>query len=279
MGSRLVCRLGWLAAIPLCMVLAGDSTAVQDTPTKVEVIGTAFRLTMADGRVLTGADLVGAVLMLGGGAGEQLKVRIDGLQLDPRDPAGEVMLYALSVEDPSSGAWHDLCTPDLDGLALGFPVAGTWTPAGQHLRTSEAFSLTCTSGVIGKCVRMGYKPWSATADGTPLWDLHQACTRLLRADYCGDGAAHTREGTPVNIGDRLGVQIFDPAPAMSFEAAWGANGAVCVRRVRVPEAASLDELVRACPGRLAGRVGEACTAEAALRISETLILNQSLPAP
>ena len=65
MGSRLVCRLGWLAAIPLCMVVAGDSTAVQDTPTKVEVIGTAFRLTMPDGRVLTGADLVGAVLMLG----------------------------------------------------------------------------------------------------------------------------------------------------------------------------------------------------------------------
>ena len=62
-----------------------------------------------------------------------------GCSLDPRDPAGEVMLYDLSVEDPSGGAWHNLCTPDLDGLALGFPVAGAWTPAGQHLRTSESF--------------------------------------------------------------------------------------------------------------------------------------------
>ena len=52
-----------------------------------------------------------------------------------------------------------------------------------------------------------------------------------------------------------------------------------MHRVRVPEAASLEELVRACPDRLTGKVGEACTAEAALRTPETLILNQSLPAP
>src|SRR5262245_43263735 len=100
------------------MVVIGDDPAAQDAPTEVEIVGTAFRLTMADGRVLKGADLVGAVFLLGGEAGEQLKVRIDALQLDPKDPAGEVVLYALSVEDPSSGGWHNLCTPDRDGLAL-----------------------------------------------------------------------------------------------------------------------------------------------------------------
>ena len=139
--------------------------------------------------------------------------------------------------------------------------------------------MTCTSGTIGKCVRMGYKPWTAAADGTPLWAYHQACTRMLRADYCGDGAAHTHNGTAVNISDRLGLQRFDPAPDMSFEAAWGADGAVCVHRVRIPAAASLEALVRSCPSRLAGKVGEACTAQAALRAPETLILNQSLPPP
>jgi hypothetical protein len=278
-GSRRARRLGRLAALSLSVALAAGSVAAQETPAKVEVVGTAFRLTMADGRVLAGADLVGAVLTLGDGAGTGLKVRIDAVRPDAGDPADEVTLYALSVEDPPTGTWHDLCTPGPDGLALGFPLAGTWTPAGEHLPSGEGFSLTCTSGVIGKCVRMGYKPWAATANGMPLWAYHQACTRLLRADYCGDGTGHTRDGTPVNIGDRLGLQTFDPASAMSFEAAWGADGAVCVHRVRVPEAASLEELVRACPDRLTGKVGEACTAEAALRTPETLILNQSLPAP
>ena len=58
----------------------------------------------------------------------------------------------------------------------------------------DRFSVTCTSGVIGKCVRAGYKPWKTAADGRPMWDYHQACTRLIRADYCGDGRTHTRDG-------------------------------------------------------------------------------------
>jgi hypothetical protein len=266
--------------LSLAVAPAAGGTAAQETPAKVEVVGTAFRLTMADGRVLVGPDLIGAVLALGDAGAARLAVRIDAVRPDPQDAAGEVMLYALSVEDPPTGVWRDLCTPGPDGLALGFPLAGTWTATGEHLPSDESFSLTCTSGVIGKCVRMGYKPWAAAADGTPLWAYHQACTRLLRADYCGDGTAHTRNDTLVDIGDRLGLQTFDPAAsAMSFEAAWGPDGAICVHRVRVPEAGSLDELVRACPGRLGGRVGEACAAEAALRAPGTLILNRSLPAP
>jgi hypothetical protein len=269
-------RPGRLAALPLLLTLA--AAAAQETPAKVEVVGTAFRLTMADGRMLRGADLVGAVLALGDEAGAGLKVRIDALRPDPRDPVGEVTLYALSLQDPASGVWRDLCTPDPDGLALGFPLAGTWTAAGEHLPSDRAFSLTCTSGVIGKCVRMGYRPWALAADGTSLWAYHQACTRMLRADYCGDGTPHTRDGTPVNIADRLGLQTFDPAPEMGFEAAWGADGAVCVRRVRVPEAASLDGLMASCPARLQGRLGEACSMEAARRAPEALLWNQSVPA-
>jgi hypothetical protein len=85
---------------------------------------------------------------------------------------------------------------------------------------------------------------------------HQACVRLLRADYCGDGEAATRDSTPVNVFDRLGVQAPDPgaAAAMAFEAAWGPDGAVCVARTRVPEVLTLDALAARCP-RLRGRLG------------------------
>src|SRR5262249_52952547 len=122
----------------------------------------------------------------------------------------------------------------------------------------HAFSLTCTSGAQGKCVRFGYKPWKQAPDGTSLWDHHQACTRLLRADYCGDGTAHTRDGTMVDLYDRYAIQAEEPLPGMSFAAAWDAAGAVGVRRPRIPALISLEALARACP-RLASRLGEACS--------------------
>ena len=44
---------------------------------------------------------------------------------------------------------------------------------------------------------------------------------------------------------------------MSFEAAFGPDGAVCVRRTRWHELLDLDALRAQCP-RLAGHLGETC---------------------
>jgi hypothetical protein len=162
---------------------------------------------------------------------------------------------------------------------MGFPLSGVWTASGEHVASDEAFGLTCTSGAIGKCLRMGYRPWQIARDGAPLRAYHQACVRMVRADYCGDGTGHTRDGTPINVYDRLGIQQADAAPAMRFEAAWATDGAVCVNHARVAEADSLEALERACPRRLRGRTGATCTEEAALRSGATLLLNASMPPP
>jgi hypothetical protein len=74
-------------------------------------------------------------------------------------------------------------------------------------------------------MNMGYEPWRAHA-GVNLWDHHQACVRLLRADYCGDGVSYTRNGTPINIYDSLGIN--PDTEAWAFEASWGRDGARCV---------------------------------------------------
>jgi hypothetical protein len=41
----------------------------------------------------------------------------------------------------------------------------------------------CISGAVGKCARFGYKPWKVLSDGQALSMYHQACVRMLRADY------------------------------------------------------------------------------------------------
>lgn len=259
-------------AVALLFALAMTLRAGADQPEyRVEIVGTEFRLTLPDGRQVGGDGLVGMVLTLGDPGGAQRSIRIDAVQADPK--AGEITLYALSVFDPASGTWGNLCSPDADGVAMGFPLSGTWTASGEHVPSEHAFSMTCTSGVNAKCVRMGYKPWKSR-DGTSLWDLHQACTRMLRADYCGDGAPHTRDGTQVELYDTVGIQSREPGSGLRFEAGWRADGAVCVRKVRIPEITTLDAVVQSCPARLRERVGPECTEERALQLG-ALIINGS----
>lgn len=218
--------------------------------------GSTFRITLADGRVLAQDELPGTVLALGEGSGQQRLLRIDAVERDPRDPLGEVVLYTLSEPDPA-GSWHNLCQPDPDGRRLGFPLAGAFTPDGRHVPGAGRLLITCTAGAEGKCVRFGYKPWRQAGDGASLAPDHQACVRLVRADYCGDGVGHTRNGTPIDIFDRIGIQRDEAAPGMTLEAAFGPDGAVCVRHMRLPGAPDLAALGITCP-RLAGHVGTSC---------------------
>ena len=80
---------------------------------------------------------------------------------------------------------------------------------------------------------------------------------MVRADYCGDGVGHTRNGTPIDLFDRVGIQKDEPAEGVTLEAAFGPEGAVCVRHTRLPAVLGMDALTAACP-RLAGRLGETC---------------------
>lgn len=240
----------------------------------IAVRGTAFEVRLTDGRTLGPEGLLGAVLEASDDAGRPLTVRVDGLVVDPRDPEREVLLYRLSVPG-GDGGWRNLCAPDPAGERWAFPLAGRWTASGEHVADQGAFNVTCSSGAIGKCIRLGYKPWRRLPDGTSLWDHHQACVRMLRADYCGDGTSFTRDGMLIDLYDRLGIQQDEPGPGMRFEAGWGKDGATCVARPRIPENVTLDGLVGRCPARLAGRVGEACTEGEALRSPDTLLLNKS----
>src|SRR5215207_6347158 len=245
----------------------------QATFKNLRAVGSEFQITLPDGRILTSAHLIGAVLSIAGPHGEPQTVRIDAVEPDPSDPDNDIQLHTLSVQDPTTGAWSNLCEPGPDGIAKAFPLSGTWTEDGRHLPDEHAFALICTGGAIGKCVRWGYKPWRSAANGEPLWDYHQACVRMVRADYGGDGIGHTRDDTPIDVFDRLGlVQPASDPGKLSFEAAWGVVGAVCVRKPRIPEIVSLAELERKYP-RLREHTGETCREDGDR--AGALILNRS----
>jgi hypothetical protein len=236
-------------AILVFAMLAGAAAQAEEAVSRVEIEGTSFRLTLADGRMISGPALVGMTLTLADDGGRRLALRIDAVRSDPKDPDNEITLYAFSVADAATGTWRNACGADPDGQRLGFPLA---QPGG-------GFGFTCTAGALGKCVRFGYKPWRAARSGVAMRDLYEACVHLVRADYCGDGTPHTRNGTPIDIYDRVGIQRDEAPAGMRFEAAWGPKGAVCVARTRIPAIVGLDQLLAECPRLRAAPSGADCT--------------------
>ncbi|HWN71607.1 MAG TPA: ADYC domain-containing protein, partial [Haliangium sp.] len=126
----------------------------------------------------------------------------------------DVPLYEIEyavLTSPTPTDWRSVCDGDA-GPTAGLFVDGRWHDDGS--REDGGYTFSCLDGVIAKCVRgWGYKPWKTlTSDEhgeVSLAPLHQMCTRAARADYCGDGNAHTRDGTEVDIVDGYGFNVRD----------------------------------------------------------------------
>jgi hypothetical protein len=265
-------RLALSPYIVLAGLLVPQAVQGENAP-RIRAIGTELQITLPSGHVLAGKQLVGSVLSVQDPNGTDQLIRIDSIEADATDPDGDIQLHSLSVQDSANQSWSNFCAPGPDGNAKAFPLSGSWTGDGKHVVDDQAFSFICTGGAIGKCVRWGYKPWKRTSNGAALWDYHQACVRMVRADYGGDGTGHTRDDTPIDLFDRLTINppASDPGP-LTFEATWGVNGAICVRKSRFESIISLDELERRYPA-LRGKTGLNCSEES--RFDGILILNRS----
>jgi hypothetical protein len=174
-------------------------------------------------------------------------------QYDPTN-TGNTFLYTLEQWVADTGSWQTACPADLDGRNVAIPLAAIWDEHGDRSVASGLFTFGCTYGVIAKCYRWGYRPW-ITGYGD-LATMHWTCTRLARADYCGNGISHTHNGTTINVWDTLPppgpIQSHGgplPPTGMFFEAGWNTGGAVCLSHARW----ALDDgaaLAAMCPNRL-----------------------------
>ncbi len=197
----------------------------QATGTASWLVGSQLHIQSSSGPVLSGAGLDKATIefdVLETGKGKKFKtVKFEGYGL--LAPGSDVATFSLKLKD---GGWHSLCENNTDVILLG----DLWDPAsGDRITGAPADALTfaCRGDALAKCVEEGYRPWASVA-GTSLRDHHQACTRMLRADYCGDGVPHTSDGTPIHVLDALGIQTAEPGVDYVVEAEWGPDGATCL---------------------------------------------------
>ena len=262
---------GSLLAALFCAACGQQHASPPRELVSLTVDGTSFEAMDTQSRKWRSDDLVGSVLNVRLGNSTE-KVRIDAVSADTSGTSG-VVLHEFSVARPD-GQWRPLCKPAPDGSRAGFPLRGRWAANGQLNDTDpREFEIVCAAGAQGKCVRLGYQPWIQLPGGTSGMALFNACVRLLRADYAGNGQSMTRDGTPIAISDRFGIQDRGWEAGLSFEAGWNAAGAVCVHHPRVEDRASLKR-IEASSRRLAGLTGEICTREKAEALG-ALIFNGS----
>jgi hypothetical protein len=215
----------------------------------------------SDGSTVSGADFAGGELEGELAAGGTVGLRIAAIT--PSDIPG---LNHYTVEYWDNGTWTNICWND----APAIPLSGHWDEnTGDHTPDSTRFTFACRGAALAKCAEWGYKLWATHTECNggdckqqSLDAFHQACTRMVRADYCGDGVPHTENGTAINIWDALGIQTQELGTGMPLEAEWTAEGAACIKHTRWANGPgddpARDYIMEHCPERWAGPDDTTC---------------------
>lgn len=176
--------------------------------------------------------------------GSPLGLRIDAVEAQPDRADPDVIHYFVSYQTDTG--WEPLCGEDDAGMPVGaIPLQGYWDysegteTGGSKIEDDTMFTFACDGFVLHKCVDAGYKPWEevvvcespSNCDTVSLAAQHQACTRMLRADYCGDGTSYTENGVLVALYDGLGIRV--DSEDWDIEAEWDEDGAICMNQDRV----------------------------------------------
>lgn len=197
---------------------------------------------------VSGAELIGALAQISvQAAGEpqpaQYTLRFDNIYVDPNNPGGDVYLYDITYVRSGDTNWTSLCTDAAGNPVPAIPILNYWdTRTGARIDNPNVVTFACVSGALGKCVRLGYRPWAQatrcsreSCAPVSLADYHQACTRLIRADYCGNGTSYTLNGTLIGLYDDLSPPIQRKTDGWNVEGAWTPAGATCVGDARHDE--------------------------------------------
>lgn len=188
--------------------------------------------------------------------GETLTVKLTNVVGDPD-------LY-VRWDEQATGSLYN-CRPSNDA-GLG-ETCNLTVPSNAHYAYVSVFaygssSATLTVSATNAAPRgLGYKPYSngmlscSYVNGyfqcdTPPSSQHQACTRMVTADYCGDGTSHTITGRPIDVFDFYNPikNVQDTSSSAQYkEAEWTAAGASWLFTCRVEDLDLSDADPTSCP--------------------------------
>lgn len=164
-------------------------------------------------RVDTGGNgtVLGLTFTGAGGSGSLQVVGIHAATAGARER------YDLHYRATSTATPVDVC-PTSGAIAF----TGRFERNGAHVGVPGQLTFSCLTGVASKCVDWGYEPPAFDGPGQDLWDVHEACTQMASATYCGNRVSYTREGTSIEIMDVLAIQNPIPPDRLVAPTSWHA---------------------------------------------------------
>lgn len=237
-------------------LLWGVEWRVEDDPTSGGLFEQVRGEAPLDGTRLRGFAAPGQRFTAVASDGKTVDLAVCGVATDAKDK--DLHWYSLQYWDEVVQAWKNPCVgTKLIPVPRALALSDLWDRTGARSQAGAAFTFACENGALAKCARWGYKPWQQRR-GRSLADYHQSCTRMVRADYCGNGSSHTKDLTVIDMYDDLEIQIRttdipgggDPH-RLSFEAAWSPDGAYCLDRTRDDK---IDEVLGECPDRFSRNI-------------------------
>jgi len=212
---------------------------------------------------IAGTDMKGASVTANLANGATATLVIEDVQRSTNDPD----LWYYTIAQGSGGSKTYPCGTDGGVPIQALALAGRWdltsgtSTGGAYIDDPDMFTLSCVGSATAKCAEFGYKPWQTinetsgqTTVARSLRAFHQACTRMVRADYCGDGMAHTIEHVPINVWDNFNTQVSSSVPpTWRADAEWSPSGAVCISNFRFDDEGVTTAYVNQhCPSRVSG---------------------------
>ena len=233
----------------------------------IYIDGSLLKGTLANGQAISGTQFVGATVNVPGAEPnpKPIVIRVDAAYPDNSNLFNDVWRYKMSYRPMNEQDWRPIC-PDASGQQTELiPIVGSWwdNVTGNRIDDPNVLTFACYDGAIEKCVHFGYRPWAQgreckgrgsfrpeqACNQVSLKEHHQACTRMIRADYCGNGQVWTQHGTWIDLYDYLDPQIQHREEEWLFESRWVPTGATCLSHPRHPELGF--------PGTCTGDDGEA----------------------
>jgi hypothetical protein len=225
------------------------------------LVGTSLKSIASTGKLLKGTDFIGATMTGSLANGVPVLLRIDDI-VTSSDP--DILLYTVSFQDVTT--WKSICGHDAAGAAIrAVPLSGRWdltsgtATGGDWIDEPGTLTFACMDSAAAKCLVLGYKPWASAFEcksggacqKVSLRPVHQACTRMIRADYCGDGTSHTVNAVPINLWDAFQIQTQSQVSSTwKSGAEWTPDGSVCIDTFRYNPNNQASAYVSAhCPER------------------------------
>jgi hypothetical protein len=161
-----------------------------------------------------------------------------------------------------------------DATDIAFPIDGLWDDQANYRRDAGKLSFACFQRDVAKCIWAGYRDDPRSGDRRVLFE---ACTRMMRADYCGNGFSYTVDGTMISRWDNRDVAVPHPFEGASFEAAWTPKGVMCFDHYRWPLASLPGHPSRPRPSCMLDGSAPACSSAAAATTTDPVVFSMSCP--